>query len=130
MAYGNIATYGDVFRGYIKPSLKGGIVLRKKSTEVVSGKKIARMDMFRNTMGGRDGCVVKARNEARKAVRGGGNLWTEYIRQLKSCASSLKTGSGPATIGRREYATAFWKHGGHPGYIKTSPAGGGGAGVE
>jgi len=123
VAYGKIATYGDIFRGYIKPSLKGGLVLRKKSTEVVSGKKIARMNMFRDTMGGSGGCVVKARDAARSTTRDGTGLWTEFMKELKKCSESLKTGKGPATIGRREYAKAFWKHGAKTEYITTTPAG-------
>jgi len=107
--YGKIATYADVFRGYIKPALLGGLVMRKKPTKVISGRKIKRMAMFRETMIGPEGCVVKSR----------GVPWAEFIRRLKECAAKLKTKTGPATIGRREYAKAFWKHMGKPEYIVT-----------
>lgn len=91
-----LPTLGDVFRAYIKPSLKGGIILRKRSTAVLSGKKVARMEAFTA--------------KAPECVRGArGKPWKSYIASLRSCMSALKTGSGPATVGRREYAKKFWK---------------------
>lgn len=91
-----LPTLGDVFRAYIKPSLKGGIVLRKRTTAVMSGKKVARMEAFKGTA---PGCVRSAR----------GKPWREYIASLTTCMATLKTGGGPATVGRREYAKKFWR---------------------
>jgi len=91
-----LPTLADVFRAYIKPSLKGGIVLRKRTTAVISGAKVARMEAFKKTA---PGCVLKAR----------GKPWKEYIADLRECMATLKTSSGPATVGRREYAKRFWK---------------------
>jgi len=91
-----LATLGDVFRVYIKPALKGGLVIRKRTTAVLSAAKVARMESFKATA---PGCVRSAR----------GKPWTEYIASLRSCMATLKTGAGPATVGRREYAKKFWK---------------------
>ena len=91
-----LPTLADVFRAYIKPSLKGGIVLRKKTTAVISAAKMSRMEAFKATA---PGCVRTAR----------GKPWKEFIASLTSCMATLKTGAGPATIGRREYAKKFWK---------------------
>jgi hypothetical protein len=91
-----LPTLADVFRAYIKPSLKGGIVLRKRTTAVLSSKKVARMEAFKSTA---PGCVRSSR----------GKPWKEYISSLRACMATLKTGSGPATVGRREYAKKFWK---------------------
>jgi len=104
-----LPTYADVFRGYIKPALKGGLVMRKKTTAVVSAAKMERMEEFRKTMTGPDGCVVVARNEARKI---GPPLWDNFIRALRKCAREKlgMPGKGPAYIGRAEYAKRFWKH--------------------
>ena len=91
-----LPTLGDVFRVYIKPSLKGGMVIRKRTTAVVSGAKIARMEAFKGTA---PGCVRTAR----------GKPWKEFIASLTACMATLKTGAGPAPVGRREYAKKFWK---------------------
>jgi len=91
-----LPTLADVFRAYIKPSLRGGLVLRKRTTAVLSGRKVARMDAFRATA---PGCVRTSR----------GKPWKEYIASLRTCMATLKTPDGPATVGRREYAKKFWK---------------------
>jgi len=91
-----LATFGDVFRAYIKPSMNGAIILRKRTTAVASGAKVARMEAFKTTA---PGCVRSAR----------GQPWKAYIASLRSCMATLKTGQGPATIGRREYSKKFWK---------------------
>jgi len=92
----SLPTLGDIFRVYIKPSLKGGIVIRKRTTAVLSAAKIARMEAFKGTA---PGCVRTAR----------GQPWNRYIASLRGCMATLKTGGGPATVGRREYAKKFWK---------------------
>jgi len=91
-----LATFGDVFRAYIKPSLKGALIIRKRTTAVESGAKVARMEAFKSTA---PGCVRTSR----------GKPWKEYIASLRSCMATLKTGAGPATVGRREYSHKFWK---------------------
>jgi hypothetical protein len=91
-----LPTLADVFRAYIKPSLNGGIVLRKRTTAVMSGKKLARMEAFRTKA---PECVRAAR----------GKPWKEYIASLRACMAALKTPEGPATVGRRAYARRFWK---------------------
>jgi len=93
-----LPTLADVFRVYVKPSLKGGMVIRKRTTAVMSGAKVARMEAFKGTA---PGCVRQAR----------GRPWKDFIAGLRSCMATLKTPSGPATIGRREYAKRFWKTG-------------------
>lgn len=91
-----LPTLADIFRCYVKPSLKGGLVIRKRTTAVISGAKVARMEAFK---GAAPACVRSAR----------GKPWKDYIATLRSCMASLKTGAGPATVGRREYAKKFWK---------------------
>ncbi|MFA5186452.1 MAG: hypothetical protein WC551_08255 [Patescibacteria group bacterium] len=91
-----LPTLADVFRVYVKPSLKGGVVIRKRTTAVQSAKKVTRMEAFASTA---PGCVRSAR----------GKPWKEYVAGLRTCMATLKTGSGPATVGRREYAKKFWK---------------------
>lgn len=91
-----LPTLGDVFRVYIKPSLKGGMVIRKRTTAVISGAKVARMEAFKAAA---PACIRTAR----------GQPWGKYIASLRSCMATLKTGAGPATVGRREYAKKFWK---------------------
>lgn len=92
----SLPTLADVFRAYIKPSLKGGIVLRKRTSTVMSSAKVSRMELFKSTA---PGCVRSAR----------GRPWKEFISSLRGCMATLKTGAGPATVGRREYAKKFWK---------------------
>lgn len=87
---------GDVWRVYVKPSLKGGLVIRKRTTAVISGAKVARMEAFKATA---PGCVRTSR----------GQPWRKYIASLRQCMATLKTGAGPATVGRAEYAKKFWK---------------------
>jgi len=91
-----LPTLADVFRVYVKPSLRGGMVIRKRTTAVISGAKVARMESFKATA---PGCVRSAR----------GKPWKDFIASLRSCMATLKTGAGPATVGRREYAKKFWK---------------------
>jgi len=91
-----LPTLADVFRVYVKPSLKGGMVIRKRTTAVISGAKVSRMEAFKAAA---PGCVRKAR----------GRPWKDFIAELRSCMATLKTGAGPATVGRREYAKKFWK---------------------
>ena len=91
-----LPTLADVFRVYVKPSLKGGMVIRKRTTAVISGRKVARMEAFKATA---PGCVRTAR----------GKPWKEFIASLRGCMATLKTPDGPATVGRREYAKKFWR---------------------
>jgi len=91
-----LPTLADVFRVYVKPSLKGGMVIRKRTTAVISGAKVARMEEFKKTA---PGCVREAR----------GVPWKDYIAGLRKCMAKLKVAGGPATVGRREYAKKFWK---------------------
>ncbi len=91
-----LPTLADVYRVYVKPSLKGGMVIRKKTSAVISPKKVERMARFRETA---PGCVRTARGKA----------WKDYISGLRSCMATLKTADGPATVGRVAYARKFWK---------------------
>ena len=94
-----LPTLADVFRVYVKPSLKGGMVIRKRTSQVLSERKVARMQAFTATA---PGCVIRAR----------GRAWKDYIAELRKCMATLKTPDGPATVGRRAYARKFWKTGG------------------
>jgi len=91
-----LPTLADVFRCYVKPSLKGGLVLRKRTSAVISEKKVARMAAFTATA---PGCVRTAR----------GRPWKAYIAELRKCMATLKTPDGPATIGRVAYSHKFWR---------------------
>jgi len=89
-------TLADVYSVYIKPALKGRLVIRKRTTAVESAKKIDRINRFKETA---PGCVRNAR----------GRPWKDFIVELRKCMATLKTADGPATVGRRAYARKFWK---------------------
>jgi len=83
--------------------------MRKKTTAVISKAKMERMEKFRGVMSGPGGCVVTARDEARRI---GPPYWPKFISALRACAREKlgMPGVGPAYVGTAEYAKKFWKH--------------------
>jgi len=89
-------TLADVFRAYVKPSMKGLLVIRKKTVNRISEKVLAKNASFSTTMGGSAGAVVSCR----------GKPWDAFISCLKEKAKTL----GPGTSKGREYRKKFWRH--------------------
>lgn len=91
-----MATLADAFRAYVKPSMDGAIIIRKRTVTRKSSKVLERNAAFATTMGGPGGGVVQCR----------GKPWKEYVSCLRSKASTL----GPGTAKGAEYRKKFWRH--------------------
>ena len=86
-------TLGDVFRAYIKPSLDGAIILRKRTTDQVSPRVAAskeRVERAKPSVGAHDACVAAGKARPVRVYEPGVGYKEEKVCPIKVMKSFLR----------------------------------------